>query len=85
MICVLNPLTKDSSLALSAHIVGLIIIFSLITMLIVKELAELVPKQSMNRHFCQTLVEHLRTGLFPLLIVFTLIVLSKFVYALLSN
>ena len=61
---------------------GLIIVFSLLTMLIVKELAELVPEQSLNRHFFQVLARYLCTGLFPLLMVFALIVSSKFIKAL---
>ncbi len=82
---VLNPLTKDSLPAFSVHTIGLIIIFSLITMLVVKEFAELIPEQSLNRHFFQALVRYLCTGLFPLLMVFVLIVLSKFINALLSK
>lgn len=81
---VLNPLTKDS-LSSSAYIIGLIIIFSLIAMLIVKEFAELVPEQSLNQRFFQALARSLCTGLFPLLMVFLLIILSKFINALLAN
>ena len=85
LMSVLNPLTKDSLSASSAHIVGLIIVFSLITMLIVKEFAELVPEQSLKRRCSQMLVEHVCTGLFPLLMVFALIVLSKLINALFPN
>ena len=82
---VLNPMTKDSWSASLASTIGLIIIFSLITMLVVKEFAELVPEQSLNRHFFQALVRYLCMGLFPLLMVFVLIILSKFINVFLSK